>query len=81
VRRYSELTVNRLRPLARRRFSTRRPFLVLMRTRNPCARLRRRVLGWNVRFPFMISAGPFDESEPLIVANALEECQRANELC
>jgi hypothetical protein len=33
---YSLLTVNFLRPLARRRFSTRRPFFVLMRTRNPC---------------------------------------------
>ena len=33
---YSLLTVKRLRPLARRRFSTRRPFFVLMRTRNPC---------------------------------------------
>ena len=33
---YSLLTVRRLRPLARRRFSTRRPFFVLMRTRNPC---------------------------------------------
>jgi hypothetical protein len=33
---YSLLTVRRLRPLARRRFNTRRPFFVLMRTRNPC---------------------------------------------
>ena len=33
---YSLLTVSFLRPLARRRFSTRRPFFVLMRTRNPC---------------------------------------------
>ena len=33
---YSLLTVSRLRPLARRRFSTRRPFLVLIRTRKPC---------------------------------------------
>jgi hypothetical protein len=42
---YSLLTVSRFRPLARRRFSTRRPFLVLMRTRNPCAVFRWRVLG------------------------------------
>src|SRR5262249_9981013 len=42
---YSELTVSRLRPLARRRFNTRRPFLVLIRTRNPCARTRRRLFG------------------------------------
>jgi hypothetical protein len=38
--RYSLLTLNRFRPLARRRFSTRRPFFVLIRTRNPCVRLR-----------------------------------------
>jgi hypothetical protein len=41
---YSLLTVRRLRPFARRLFSTRRPFLVLIR-RNPCVRLRWRVLG------------------------------------
>lgn len=52
---YSLLTVRRLRPLARRRFRTRRPFLVLMRTRNPCAFFRCRVFGWNVRLPFMTS--------------------------
>jgi hypothetical protein len=38
-------TVSRLRPLARRRFNTMRPFLVRMRTRNPCVRRRRRLLG------------------------------------
>jgi hypothetical protein len=43
--RYSLLTVRRFRPLARRRFSTRRPFLVLMRTRNPWVRFRCRVFG------------------------------------
>jgi hypothetical protein len=43
-------TVRRLRPFARRRFSTSRPFLVLIRTRKPCVRFRRRRLGWNVRF-------------------------------
>lgn len=32
-------------PLARRRFITRRPPLVRMRTRNPCVRLRRNLLG------------------------------------
>jgi hypothetical protein len=42
---YSLLTVRRLRPFARRRFSTRRPFFVLMRTRNPCVFARWRVLG------------------------------------
>src|ERR671913_2543624 len=33
--RYDEETVKRLRPLARRRLSTRRPFLVAIRVRNP----------------------------------------------
>ncbi len=47
-RRYEEETVRRLRPFARRRFSTCRPFFVAMRTRNPCVRLRRRRFGWNV---------------------------------
>jgi hypothetical protein len=37
---YSLLTVRRLRPFARRRFSTRRPFFVLMRVRNPCVLAR-----------------------------------------
>ena len=34
-----------LRPLARRRASTLRPFWVAMRARNPCVRLRRSLLG------------------------------------
>lgn len=38
-------TDSRLRPLARRRFSTSRPFLVLMRTRNPWVFRRRRRFG------------------------------------
>jgi hypothetical protein len=38
-------TDNRLRPLARRRLRTVRPFLVAIRTRKPCVRRRRRVLG------------------------------------
>jgi hypothetical protein len=46
--RYEEETVRRLRPLARRRFRTSRPFFVAMRTRNPCVRLRRRRFGWKV---------------------------------
>ena len=54
-RRYSLLTVSRLRPFARRRFRTRRPFFVLIRTRKPWARARRRLFGWNVRLPFMVS--------------------------
>jgi hypothetical protein len=51
---YSLLTVRRLRPLARRRLSTKRPFFVLMRTRNPCVFARCRVFGWKVRFPFIV---------------------------
>jgi hypothetical protein len=42
---YSLDTVKRFRPFARRRFRTSLPFLLLIRTRNPCARFRRRVLG------------------------------------
>ena len=41
----SSATVNRLRPLARRRFSTIRPFFVDIRTLNPCAFFRRRLFG------------------------------------
>jgi hypothetical protein len=52
---YSLLTDRRLRPLARRLLRTRRPFFVAMRTRNPCARTRWRLFGWNVRFPFICS--------------------------
>lgn len=44
------VTVSRLRPLARRRFSTCRPPGVAMRARKPCVRLRRLLLGWYVRF-------------------------------
>ena len=42
---YFVLTVRRLRPFARRRLRTSRPFLVLIRTRNPCVRFRWRVFG------------------------------------
>ena len=52
---YSLLTVRRLRPFARRRLSTSRPFFVLIRTKNPCVFARWRVFGWNVRLPFMLS--------------------------
>ena len=43
-------TVRRLRPLARRAFSTCRPAFVAIRARKPCVRLRFRLLGWNVLF-------------------------------
>jgi hypothetical protein len=42
----SSATVSRLRPFARRRLRTIRPFLVAIRTRKPWAFFRRRVLGW-----------------------------------
>jgi len=42
--------VSRLRPLARRRFSTLRPVGVAIRARNPCVRFRLRLLGWYVLF-------------------------------
>jgi hypothetical protein len=38
--------VRRLRPFARRRLNTCRPFLVAMRARKPWVRLRRTLLGW-----------------------------------
>ena len=41
---------SRLRPLARRRLRIIRPAWVDIRARNPCRRLRRRTLGWKVRF-------------------------------
>lgn len=39
-------TDSRLRPLARRAFTTARPPRVLMRTRKPCVRARRVFEGW-----------------------------------
>jgi hypothetical protein len=47
---FASQTVRRLRPLARRRFSTARPAFVDMRTRNPCVFFRLRLFGWYVRF-------------------------------
>src|SRR5216683_7728628 len=77
---HSLLTVRRLRPFARRRLRTRRPFFVLMRTRNPCVRLRWRVLGWNVRFPFMLGISLRSENEPTMLANAFGRCQSAQKM-
>jgi hypothetical protein len=51
LRHPSSATVSRFRPFARRRFRTIRPFFVVIRTRKPCVFFRRRVFGWNVRFP------------------------------
>ena len=41
----SALTVSLARPLARRRASTARPFLVSIRLRNPCVFARRLLFG------------------------------------
>ena len=41
---------SRFRPFARRRFRMAWPARVDMRARKPCLRLRRRTLGWWVRF-------------------------------
>jgi hypothetical protein len=41
---------SRVRPFDRRFFNRARPARVCMRWRNPCFLLRRRLLGWNVRF-------------------------------
>ena len=46
LRAHDPQTVSRLRPLSRRRLSTRRPARVLMRARNPWVRARLRFLGW-----------------------------------
>ena len=51
----SSLTVNFLRPLARREANTRRPFFVAMRSRKPCLFTRRRLWGWNVLFILLFS--------------------------
>jgi len=52
----SELTVSFLRPRARRRARTARPFFVSMRERKPCVFARWRLLGWKVRFGMMITS-------------------------
>lgn len=43
-----------LRPRARRRAMTWRPFLVAMRARKPWLRLRFNTLGWNVLFMVVV---------------------------
>lgn len=49
------LTVRRLRPFLRRRDNVARPHLVLMRARNPCLLMRRRLRGRYVGFPIVSS--------------------------
>ena len=69
-------TVSRFRPLALRRFRTSRPFFVLMRTRKPCVRRRRRRFGWNVRFMIADPLSPeASGGETLIVAKRPWKCQ------
>jgi hypothetical protein len=41
--------------------------LVLMRTRKPCVRLRRRVFGWNVRLPFIVCSGSLPAWRSVVV--------------
>jgi hypothetical protein len=65
LRHYDDETVRRFRPLALRRFSTSRPFLVAMRTRKPCVRLRWRRLGWKVTLMISIPAGEETIAEKL----------------
>lgn len=50
--RISSETVNRLRPFARRRASTFRPFLLLILSRKPCLFFLFLLDGWYVRFMF-----------------------------
>ena len=47
-----------MRPFARRRLMTARPFLVFMRERKPWVRLRRRLWGWKVRLAAMSFESP-----------------------
>lgn len=51
---YSAYAERRRRPLARRALITSRPPLVAMRARKPWLRLRLILLGWKVRFCFII---------------------------
>lgn len=78
ISRQDDETESRFRPLARRRFSTSRPFFVAIRVRNPCVFLRRRRLGWKVRFMF---DGPLIRTkmlgETLIITAGSHWCQRA----
>ena len=53
-------TLRRLRPRARRRFSTRRPPLVRILTRKPWVRFRFRLFGWNVLFIRHLASTPED---------------------
>jgi hypothetical protein len=69
-----------LRPFARRRLSTKRPFLVLIRTRKPCVRFRCRVFGWKVRFPFIVcSSASYESTRTLNVTGPFGECQSAQD--
>ncbi len=46
------------RPLRRRLDTIARPARVLIRSRNPCTRARRRLFGWNVRLPLATALSP-----------------------
>lgn len=64
----------RLRPLARRALRTARPARVRMRRRKPWRRLRRRTLGWNVRF--MEESRRREDASAGKVTNPHHQCQR-----
>jgi hypothetical protein len=55
------VTVNRLRPLARRRLMTLRPPGVSMRARKPCVRFLLILLGWYVRFIQLLLPWPLKQ--------------------
>ena len=50
--------VSERRPFARRLDTIARPARVRIRSRNPCTRARRRLLGWKVRLPLATAVSP-----------------------
>lgn len=51
--------VSERRPLLRRAVTMARPARVRIRSRNPCTRARRRLLGWKVRLPLATAHSPY----------------------
>ena len=75
----SSLTVSFLRPRARRRERTARPFLVSIRERNPCVFARWRLFGWKVRFGILVqvfSIGQRDAPGQIGLRSAAEGLKR-----
>lgn len=69
---------SRLRPRARRAFSTARPPRVCIRARKPCFFLRFRVLGWNVRFTHGLLERTRDAGPPPRGRSATRTRRRGN---